>query len=283
MPRHRSSDSLYFERMPDTWKSFLRRLAPPIAVDVLLRRPPSLRFSGNYPSWKEAREASAGYDGQTIHDVVLAGARAVRDGRAAFERDGVTFAVPEFVWPVAAALLGEAAKAKGRLRVLDFGGSLGSFYFQHRRLFRGLDVRWAIVEQPAFVETGEREFADECLSFHTNIRQASDAVAPSVVLFSSVLNYLEHPHDVIDEVVRGGFGAVIIDRTALALDQQDRLTVQQSPQHVYAASYPAWLFKRSGLLGHFAADYEMVAEFQCAETGVAGAQFAGFYFARRGP
>ncbi len=274
---HRSTRALM---MCASWTSWLRPLVPPLAIDLLRRRTPSLQFTGAYASWEEARARSTGYDAAAIRDVVLAAARAAREGRAAFERDGVAFAKPEFVWPVATALLREAAQAGGRLRVLDFGGSLGSFYFQHRRLLRGLEVRWAVVEQPGFVEAGNREFANETLSFHPNIEAAVEAATPSVALFSSVLNYLEQPHAVIGEVVRRRIGAVIIDRTAVTNAERDRLTIQHSPGHVYDATYPAWLLSRTGVTRHFAADYEQVAAFESPER-VAGVEFAGFYFARK--
>lgn len=268
--------------MAASWKTSVRRLIPPIAAEALRRRRAPLRFVGDFASWNEARAASKGYDDASIHDVVREAARAARDGRAAFERDGVAFAKAEYVWPVAAALLAEAAKQKGRLHVLDFGGSLGSFYYQHRSLFRGIEVRWAIVEQPAFVATGNREFADERLSFHSSINDACGAVNPSVVLFSSVLNYVEEPEAIVSEAVRRDPSAVIIDRTAFTNDVKSKLVVQHSRGHAYVADYPAWLLSRSLLLRHFfAAGYETMAEFRSPEGEVDGAQFGGFYFARR--
>lgn len=267
--------------MGTNWKSLLRRVLPPILVD-LLRGPPPLQFVGRYASWAAARAASAGYDDPSIHDVVLDAARRVRSGQAAFERDGVAFSQPDYVWPVTAALLCEAVKHRGRLHVLDFGGSLGSFYFQHRALLQGLNVRWAIVEQPAFAATGNREFADDVLSFHATLEAAVRAAPPDVVLFSSVLNYLEEPHAILAAVLAQRPGAVVIDRTAVTAEPADWLTVQHAPRHVYRASYPAWILSRAKLFDHFAADYQKVAEFECAERPVSGAEFRGFYFARPG-
>ena len=72
----------------------------------------------------------------------------------------------QYAWPLLAGLLWVAAKHGGRLEVLDFGGSLGSSWFQNRAFLAGLGaVGWNVVEQSATVDVGRREFADETLCF----------------------------------------------------------------------------------------------------------------------
>ena len=79
----------------------------------------------------------------------------VVDGRAAYERDSVLFEEVEYVWPLLASLMWVGARHLGSLNVLDFGGSLGSTYFQNRIFLATLpSVRWNIVEQPRHVEVG---------------------------------------------------------------------------------------------------------------------------------
>ena len=140
------------------WKSLARSLLPPGLVGPVEQRMRGVRYRGDYPDWAAASRASRGYDAPEILERVARAARAARDGRAAYERDGVEFAEPACNWPVLACLFGAAARAGGRLSVVDFGGSLGSLYFQHRSLLRGLaSLRWSVVEQPAFVTLGRSE------------------------------------------------------------------------------------------------------------------------------
>jgi putative methyltransferase (TIGR04325 family) len=241
-----------------------------------------VRFEGNFTSWAEARAASAGYDSAAILERVLAAARLVRDGRASFERDGVAFAEPDYVWPVAAGLLQEAARAGGRLGVMDFGGSLGSSYFQHRALWReAVTVRWAVVEQAMFVAAGQREFTTEELSFHPNIQAARSAAAPTVALLSGVVGWIEDPHQLLDEVVALGLDAIILDRNPIIPGDCDRLVVQRVPAQIGVASYPAWLLSRPCLLKHFEGQYELRAEFGGHDQPSGPAVFRGFYFVRR--
>lgn len=268
--------------MSSALRRWLRQLTPPVLTEAYQRRFRRVRFTGDYPTWTAATAASTGYDTPVILATVLAAARKVRDGGAAYERDGVTFAEPAHVWPVAACLLREAAKHRGRLRVLDFGGALGSLYFQHRDLLRGAaEIRWAVVEQGMFVEAGAREFTTAELSFHPDVATAVQAAAPTVALLSGVVGWVEDPHALLGEIVRQDFGAVLLDRCALLPGARDRLTVQHVPAHVYPARYPAWLMSRAGIVRHFAARYELKAEFAGQDLPAGGADFGGFYFERR--
>lgn len=265
-----------------TLRRFLRQLTPPILNEAYQRRFRRVRFTGDYANWAAASAASTGYDTGVILETVLASARKVRDGEAAYERDGVAFAEPAWIWPVLACLLRTAARQGGELRVLDFGGALGSLYFQHRSLLAGATkLRWAVVEQPMFVEAGRREFASEELSFHPDIAAAVQAVRPNVALLSGVVGWIEDPHALLHQVVAQNFDGVLLDRCAILPGTRDRLTVQHVPALVYPASYPAWLMARDGLLRHFAGRYELKVEFRGQDLPAGGAEFFGYYFERR--
>ena len=65
-----------------------------------------------------------------------------------------------------------AAANGGRLEVVDFGGALGSTWWQHREELSALGLRrWVVVEQPQFIEAG-REFAGEILGFAPTLAAA---------------------------------------------------------------------------------------------------------------
>jgi putative methyltransferase (TIGR04325 family) len=260
-----------------------RALLPPLLADWWERRFRRVRFEGDFASWDAARAASTGYDSAAILERVLEAARTVRDGRAAFERDGVLHLEPAPSWTLAACLMQEAARAGGRLNVLDFGGSLASCYFQHRSLWQGaIRIRWAVVEQAMFVEAGQREFSNGELSFHSDIASAVFAAEPTVALLSGVVGWVEHPHRLLDEIVELGLPAIILDRNPIIADDRDRLTVQRVPAHIGVASYPAWLLSRPRLLGHFEEKYELRAEFEGNDRPSGPAVFRGYYFVRRG-
>ncbi len=241
-------------------------------------------FNGDYRTWQEAAAASGGYDADRILARVRDAMLKVKSGEAAYERDSVLFDEVQYSWPLLSALLWIASRGGNRLRLVDFGGSLGSSYFQNRGFLDHLEaVRWNIVEQPAFVECGNRLFADGVLSFHASLEDCLRLHPCDTILLSSVLPYLERPHQLLDRVLELGFEYIIIDRTPLLMwGEWDRLTVQRVPSHIYRASYPAWFFNRSRLLGHFAGRYKRIAEFDSlAGTIRVGGTFAsekGFLF-----
>jgi putative methyltransferase (TIGR04325 family) len=81
-----------------------------------------------------------------------------------------------------------AAQSKGELNVIDFGGSLGSTYFENRKFLQALPkVRWNIVEQNHFVDAGKKYFEDDIVKFFYNIESCVRQCSPNVILFSSVI------------------------------------------------------------------------------------------------
>jgi putative methyltransferase (TIGR04325 family) len=220
-----------------------------------------------------------------ILEKVLEATLQVKRGEAAFERDSVVFDRLEYAWPVTAGLMWAAARSGGKLHVLDFGGSLGSCYFQNRGLLDALpDVRWSVVEQAHYVAAGREHIADDRLQFHESIADAVAASDPNVVLLSSVLQYLESPFAVIDELAGTAATSIVIDRTPFANAPRDALVIQRVPPAIYAASYPMWILSEAGFLRRMSERWSMVAQHQSPEGEVRVGQrqvtFQGMLFSR---
>ena len=219
-------------------------------------------FSGDYPSWEAASAQAGGYDDASIVDVVLKATLEVRAGRASFERDSVLFQAREPRYPLLAELLQSAIENDGELAVLEFGGSLGSLYFQHRDHFRALKrVTWGVVEQPTFVAAGRLHLEGPELRFFASIEAAMQAIRPAVCIASCVLQYLPQPRRTVLDLIESA-PTTLVDRMAMIDGERDRLTVQTVPSSIYAASYPAWFFGRAGwteLVG--SAGHRIVNEF----------------------
>jgi len=226
-------------------------LLPPVLLRYIqkLRRqgdaPSTVRWEGNYTDWQSAAAAASGYDHDAIFIKVREAARAVRGGRALWERDSVLFYHEEYHWPLLSGLMAVAAWNRGRLSVLDFGGALGSTYMQHRSLLNGLDeLRWNIVEQPHFVACGREEFTTDILRFWPSMGECAAVSPPDVILFSSVLQYLEESYAVLEQAASFRPKVIILDRTPFA-PKGERITVQHTPPEIYPASYPCrWLDRR---------------------------------------
>jgi putative methyltransferase (TIGR04325 family) len=269
-------------------RAIAKSLLPPAllgSVQRLTGRSP--RFVGPLADWLAARTVSSGYAAPIILERTLAATRAVVAGRAAFERDSVQFAEPAHRFSVVAALMHAAAQARGSLQVIDFGGSLGSTYWQYRQLLAGLDhLRWIVVEQDVIVEAGRREFASDSLEFATTIAAAAARTQAPLALASSVLQYVEDPAAVLNQLGASGATGLLIDRTPMSEEADDRVCVQMVPRRIYHASYPCHVFSRAKLLDRLARDWRLVFELPCDEgsfksSGGLRFEFRGFYLERR--
>jgi putative methyltransferase (TIGR04325 family) len=219
-------------------------LLPPILARWYRQiRGGGIHFEGDFANWMEANLHCTGYDAEDILATVLASTLKVKHGEAVAERDSVLFDKIDYSWPVLAGLLWGAARNGGRLNVLDFGGALGSSYFQSRNFLQSLaDVRWNVVEQSHYVDTGREYIQDEKLRFYKTIDECLSENQPNVILLSSVLQYLESPAHLICGLNKIGALCLVIDRTPFSLYGKDKLVVQKVPATIYSASYPMWIF-----------------------------------------
>lgn len=241
-------------RFRKRWKSFWRLI-------FRSRHQPknSKIWCGDYSSWQAAEASSHGYDSEDILEKCRTAGMKVKMGEVAYERDSVLFDQVQYSWGLLAGLQLGAARNAGRLSVMDFGGSLGSTYFQNRRFLERLPrFEWNIVEQAQFVRVGQADFQDEALRFHHSIDACVKAQRPNVAVFSGSLQYLPDPHATLEEIIGHDFDVVIFDRTPFISAERDLLTVQTVPASIYLASYPSWFFSRKGLERHFETKYDLL-------------------------
>jgi putative methyltransferase (TIGR04325 family) len=232
-------------------RALARGWLPPAVVRLILRRQGpqqdgGLHFEGDFATWEEANAYCTGYDAEDILAKVLAATLKVKRGEAAFERDSVLFDEIEYAWPVLAGLMWAAARNGGKLNVLDFGGALGSSYFQNKKFLQSLpDLLWNVVEQPHYVEVGRKYIQDEQLRFYQTIEECLNENQPNVILLSSVLQYLETPIELIHKLNKVRASCLIVDRTPFSVNGKDKLVFQKVPTAIYSASYPMWIFSLS--------------------------------------
>lgn len=223
-------------------------------------------WTGPYESWATAAAETSGFDNELILTKCKAALLKVKNGEAVYERDSVLFDEIQYSWGLLAGLQKAALANEGRLCVMDFGGSLGSSYFQNRKFLQTVrELKWCIIEQPNFVTCGQDYFANEQLQFYYTINECLQENKPNVLLLSSVLQYLEKPYDWIEKFLRLQIPFIIVDRTAFVKKENDILTLQNVPEEIYQASYPAWFFGKN-FYSHFAEDYLRIAEFDSGFT-----------------
>jgi putative methyltransferase (TIGR04325 family) len=217
---------------------------------------------GNYSSWASVSAVAGGYDSDIILNITKEAVLKVKNGEAVYERDSVIFDEKQCPYSLLAYLQLSASLKKTALHVLDFGGSLGSTYFQIKEyLTKEVCASWNVVEQTHYVTCGKEFFEDEVLKFYPSIEACKAAKEISLVVLSSVVQYLEKPHEFLKQLANHGFDFLIFDRTAFNDKAGDRLTLQIVPADIYPASYPSWFFDQKLFLSHFTDNYKTVAAF----------------------
>jgi putative methyltransferase (TIGR04325 family) len=242
-----------------------------------------ISFTGDYAGWAEAKRDSIGYDAAVILDRTREALLQVKSGAAVFERDSVLFDRPQYPFPLIAGLLRAALAGQGCLKVLDFGGSLGTTYFQCRPLLRPVTaLEWSVVEQPGHVACGRERFADAELGFFTTVEECLRQRRPDTLLLSSVLQYLPSPYHTLEQLLAHGWKHLVIDRTSFLGTGRDRLTVQHVPESIYPVTYPAWFLSEPRLTAMIAAaGYTLVTDFAGSDHGAPADEpgyFKGFIY-----
>jgi len=254
--------------LPPKWRSLLQSFK-------------AYGYSGNYASWSAAAAASAGYADDHIFNQVKQAARAVKSGKAVFDRDSVLFEKSEFDYPVLSALL-FTAQQQNRLQVLDFGGATGSMYYQYKPMLQHIqDLRWMVVEQSHFVAFGQEELQDDILRFYPDIKNCLIESQPNLALLGCVLPYLEHPFDWLAELYETGIPYLLIDKHPVQPGSDDRLTVQKTNPKVYDASYPSWFFGEQKFRAALQGRYEIIFEYVCPDqSNIPQSSFKGYFLKR---
>ena len=266
-------------------KEFLKKWLPPAIVELIRRkkaRPANengawkVVWSGDYGSWEEAKKVSGGYDALEILNKVKEACLKVKKGEAIYERDSVLFDEIQYSWPILAALMWISAQCRGELNIVDFGGSLGTTYFQNKRFLDAIPkVRWNIVEQRHFVDEGKKHFEDDVIKFFYDIETCVREISPAAILLSSVVQYLPNPYQFLEKVRGMKFKFILFDRTPFVDGERDILTVQKVSPEIYPASYPCWFFSRKKFYAFFENEYELIARFEALDRANIPSTFEG--------
>ena len=214
----------------------LKSCVPPAFISLFRHvKPYPYGFSGDYATF-EAAAAQCG-DGYSSEEVV----RKSLERAKTLQREAP---IADSVEPHTLRLLGvlhALLKPQTQLRVLDFGGGLGTHYFRLRHLLpKGLNVRWTVCETKVMADAGSKNFSNEELRFVDSL-EALNGETFDCVIASGSLQYVSEPERVLQQLSKYS-STVVIDRVPLQQSGKSRVTIQKIPPSIFKASYPAWFF-----------------------------------------
>ncbi|HET6767367.1 MAG TPA: methyltransferase, TIGR04325 family, partial [Chitinophagaceae bacterium] len=247
----------YLKEVPEmSIKDFIKSLVVKLGLNKSM-------WSGDFKTWDGALQKCEGYSSLEILEKVKKAVLKVKDGEAVYERDSVLFDKIQYSWPLLSSLMWVAAKNNSSLKVMDFGGSLGSTYFQNRKFLIELHyVEWNIVEQENFVTVGRDCIGDDRLQFFYSIDECIRKKGkPDILILACTLPYIEKPYELIDELLNYKIPHILIDNTFFNYEERDRITLQKVPPSIYHASYPCWFLSYKKLKEHITGKYSIVCEY----------------------
>jgi putative methyltransferase (TIGR04325 family) len=238
-------------------------MCPPIVWSFLTRIYfPSIRYRGNFENWQLASQASEGYSSEAIIRKVVEATDQVLAGKGSFERDGVVFDAPDYPYNLIAPALTVALENKGQLLVLDFGGALGSTYRRMRPLLNSVaSIEWSIVEQEHFVTIGRQKYSNDELVFFSFEEYKSSPKDSNILIFSSVLQYLEYPEETFERLAAElTITDIVIDRTPFSSEARHKIVQQVVPSSIYKANYPMWIFSEQKFIELYQANWSVITQ-----------------------
>lgn len=226
---------------------FKRSKNAPIVVEYL----------GKYETFEQAVENSVGYDDAAIFEKVKRSTLAVLHGEAVFERDSFLFYEKEINYNLMM-YLQKIYIENGYLNVCDWGGALGSTYMQHRELLEKMSCRWDIIEQEHFVEFGKNNIKLNGLGFLKSLGDQDNDIHYNCFLLSSVLQYLDHPEEIVKKIINEQPEYIIVERNPVS--DCHHIWIENVHEPIYEAAYACCVFDRKEFVDMFCkgGKYELI-------------------------
>ncbi|RZL37449.1 MAG: methyltransferase, TIGR04325 family [Pedobacter sp.] len=222
-------------------------------------------WKGDYHSFEEAQKKCTGYDENHILNTIIATTGKVRDGKAVYERDGIIYDEVNVNHNLLSVLLLVAGRNDNKLTIIDFGGSLGTSYYQNIKYLSHLkELNWCIVEQSTYVAEGKKSFENEHVKFYYSMEECyADNNNPDLVLISSALQYIKNPYEMLSHIQSFKAPYFMIDLVGYNDKNEDRITIQNVPPIFYGveASYPCTFFSKEKLEAQLSKNYDKEFEF----------------------
>lgn len=233
------------------FKETLRVLTPPIlwgaargmACRLGVHESQPVLFDGPFDSWRSAIAKSDGWDVPAVLDKTLAVSMKQKNGTIVFQQDTITYYHIIYSKSILFFIAMASAMEGGKLNIVDFGGSLGTNFFQNKRVLQEFMKRgtcvWSVVERPPTAELGKKLFQDSNLRFFSSLSELKADVSdyPPSFLFTGSLQYVDDPSALLSEVAEQGVRLIAFDRLLVSSEEHHEIFVQRPPRNTIPPAF----------------------------------------------
>lgn len=195
-----------------------------------------LYYRGPYKTWDEAKKMSHGYNHKVIFNKTKKAALMILKKNYGYERDSKIFYDNNYNKYLVSKI--NFVKKK-TVNILDYGGSLGSIYFQNKKKINK-EIVWSIIDLKKIVQEGKKNFESRNLKFFYNLKHYKKKMLPDILILSSSLQYLKNWHNILSQLVALKPKYIFILKTSFSEKKQNQIFIQKIPSSIYKSSYPFW-------------------------------------------
>jgi putative methyltransferase (TIGR04325 family) len=198
-------------------------------------------FFGNFPDYESASKESHHHYGAEQNTFIKS--RIEQSLKALKDEPHLETIIDQRTLRLFAAIQ-MAAGTKKKLRIVDFGGQVGSHWMALRRFFVDYEIEWQVIETATMVDAGNRiKYITDHSQYKMEVSFFEDLsliqTSPDIVLASGSIQYMPQPEKTLADLKTTRAPWIIIDRCPIFDSDQNRLTIQKVNAE---QSYPAWFF-----------------------------------------
>lgn len=213
-------------------------------------------FSGPFENWEIAESKSTGYDSDEIFQKVKKSALFIKQNKKGHERDSIISYDTDYDKYILKLFDFYSDKNNKTVKILDFGGSIGSLYFKYKKKLKNKFL-WSIIEQKKFVDEGKKNFQNDELNFFYNINEYLNLHNPDIILASSSLQYLKNYKEDLKKIIDSNAKHIIILKTPFSKKYKDEIYIQKPAKHIYKSTYPCWIFSQINFINKFLDKFDL--------------------------
>jgi len=238
-----------------------------------------------YESYEAALRQTIGYEAESvIKNASVKAARFVQD----IQKDEASLdeLSRDLIAAFGIANLDIQAGSGTPLRVLDWGGALGKYYYVFRRFFPDdVSLAWTVLETPSMADEGQRSFQTEELRFVSDPALLPGVGPFDIILASGVIQCLDRPEQRFADLCELNHRFFLVNRFPAAGFDRDRITLFTVPRRKYKLPHPVWFFSEKKWMSLFEKEHNLIARWRVPrEAAVLGGkriEYQGFLFKSR--
>ena len=208
------------------------------------------KFVGRFSTFQDAQKKSGvGYEDRDLLNKIIEVNLKVKNGLIVQERDGVALERFENSANLNFHILNFLQQnKKDRVRIVDFGGGLGTTFRQFVH-FTKIRPSWAVIEQQALMDAGNEIFANEHLTFHAG----PEGLKADILVLSAVIDVLKDPFELVHQLISVlSPGLIILDRTLFCERKDHFYTIKKTARHITGGKrYPVAFFSEEKMKTYF--------------------------------